>query len=123
MHETGVAIEIYRASLQASEAYGPGRLEHVRVAVGELSAVDPELLAYAWEAVVAGTRDEGCPLDVAWQRARQSCAACGQDKERAEGSWLPVCPDCGEFLTVEGGRELDLLQVSYLPDEPGGAHV
>ena len=125
MHETGVAVEIYKASLDAARGYGPGRLERVKVALGELSAVEPELLGYAWEAVVAGTPDEGCALEVEWHPSRQHCPRCSQDKPRMPGSWLQVCPDCGELLAVEGGKELDLLQLSYLPDPQasGGEHV
>ena len=111
-----IAAEIRRVSREAVGG-GPGRLEAVRVAVGEFSAVDPELLRYAWDALVGDGPDAGARLDVEWRPAKQSCAACGEDKPRAEGSWLRICPDCGMPLQVEGGRELDVLRVSWRSDD------
>jgi hydrogenase nickel incorporation protein HypA/HybF len=116
MHETGLASEIRRASLLAAEEYGPGHLERVTVAIGELSAVEPELLVFAWQAAVSGTPDEGCELVVEWHPARPRCPKCDGDKPGTPGSWLWACPDCGTPLVLTGGRELDLLQVSFIPN-------
>ncbi len=113
MHEAGLVSEIYRISRQAVETHGGGRLEAVRLAVGELSAVEPELLRFAWEAITQGTPDEGARLEVDWRRARQTCASCGDVAERAPGSWLRLCPHCGGLLEVSGGDELDVLQVAF----------
>lgn len=93
------------------------RLECVRVAVGELTAIEPDLLRFAWEATVAGGPDAESRLEVEWHAARQHCAKCGQQDEQADRSWLAICLNCGEPLIVEGGRELDLLQVSFLRDD------
>ena len=120
MHEMGIALEVYRTARETVEAHGGGRLDRVRLAVGELSAVEPDLLVYAWEAVVVDTPDAAAELEITWHRAKQWCSACNQDKERSEGSWFRVCPDCGMPLQVEGGNELDLLDVSFEergPDE------
>ena len=113
LHELGVATEIYRAARKAMEAHGPGRLEVVKVAVGELSAVEPELLKFGWEALTSGTPDAASQLDVEWHPARQTCAQCGEIPDRIAGSWIPICPRCGAPLKVEGGTELDLLQVTF----------
>ena len=53
VHEMGIALEIHRVCLDAIAPQGDGRIETVRLAVGELSAVEPDLLRFAWEAVVA----------------------------------------------------------------------
>ncbi len=119
VHEMGIAIEVYRTCREAVEANGGGRLQQARLLVGELSAVEPELLVYAWEAVIAGGPDAGAELEVEWRPAIQHCAGCGEVHERAEGSWLRLCPDCGLPLQVTGGDELDVLQVSFEADESG----
>lgn len=113
MHELGVAAEIYRSARQAAAACPPGRLEVVRVAIGDRSTVEPELLRSAWEAVISGGPDQGARLDVEWHTSRQFCGRCGEQKPRGPGSWLCLCPDCGSVLQVEGGDELDLLQIEY----------
>lgn len=101
--------------------HGGGRLEEVRVAVGELAAIEPDLLRFAWEAVVAAGPDAACRLEVEWRPARQLCASCGEEKPRAAGSWLRLCPDCGQPLQIEGGDELDILHVSFVSyDAEGG---
>lgn len=114
----GIALEVYRTCRETVEAHGGGRLERVRLAVGELSAVEPDLLVYAWEAVVVDTLDHGATLEVEWCRANQHCSVCDARKDRSEGSWLRLCPDCGMPLQVEGGDELDVLELSFEADEP-----
>ena len=119
MHEMGIAIEIYRTCREAVQEHGEGRLRHVKIAVGELSAVEPDLLSFGWEAVIADTSDEGAELEVEFRRADQRCPNCGESKDRSEGSWFRICPDCGAPLEVRGGDELDVLEVSFEAIENG----
>jgi hydrogenase nickel incorporation protein HypA/HybF len=116
MHETGLALEILQASRKVLAENGGGKLLRVKVAVGELSAVEPELLLYAWEAAVTGTEAEGAQLEVEFCPARQRCPQCGP-VSRAPGAWIPLCWQCGSPLKVEGGLELDLLQVEFEREE------
>lgn len=111
MHEMSLAFEIHRMSRAVADRNGTGRIEAVKVAIGELSAVEPDLLAYAWEALTAGGSDAGSRLEIEWHAARQTCPRCREIRERAPGSWLRLCPDCGAPLRVQGGTELDLLEV------------
>ena len=116
MHELGIATEVLRAARVELDARGGGRLETVAIAVGELTGVEPDLLTYAWEAVTAGGEHAGARLVVEWTSARQTCPACGDVAERQPGSWLRVCPVCGRPLRVEGGRELDLVELTFAPN-------
>jgi hydrogenase nickel incorporation protein HypA/HybF len=113
MHEMGLAVEVYRAARKAADSAGGGVLESVTVDVGELSAVEPDLLGFAWEALLSGTPDSGARLRVDWHPARQDCARCGDVAERAAGSWLRLCPRCGEPLRISGGEELELRTVAF----------
>ena len=112
-----IALEIHRVCREVIAEQGGGRLEVVRMAIGELSAIEPDLLGYAWEAVVADGPDAGARLDVTWCPARQHCSSCNEDKQRSEGSWLRICPDCAMPLEVSGGDELDVLEVTLVADE------
>jgi hydrogenase nickel incorporation protein HypA/HybF len=120
LHELSIAQEIYRTSRAAVAGHGAGRLEAVTVAVGELSAVEPDLLLFAWQALTEGGPDAQAELKVEWHPARQFCAACNADKPRSPGSWLRLCPQCGAPLAVTGGDELDVLRVTFLPDDAAG---
>jgi Zn finger protein HypA/HybF involved in hydrogenase expression len=113
----GIALEIHRTCRETIEAHGGGRLQRVRLAVGELSAVEPELLGYAWEAVVADGPDEGVELAIEWCPAKQWCSVCDEAKHRTHGSWMRLCPDCGAPLAVSGGDELDILDLSFEVDD------
>jgi len=94
-------------------AQGGGRLDTVTVAVGELSAVEPQLLEYAWEAVTAEGEHSGARLIVEWERAVQTCSACGDVPLRQPGTWLRLCPNCELPLRVEGGHALELVELSF----------
>ena len=115
-----LALQIHKVSRTAVATHVPGRLVSVRVAVGELSAVEPDLLVRAWEALVAGGPDDGARLEVDWRPALQLCPTCGAAKTRSAGTWMRLCPDCGAPLRVEGGTELDVVQVQFDADEQTG---
>ncbi len=115
----GIAAEVRRIARQSVADRGPGRITCVRLAVGDLAAIEPELLSYAWEALVAGTPEEGATLEVDWRPAKQTCRICGDLPGRAPGSWLRLCPRCGGVLRVTGGDDLDVLQVVFEEDESG----
>jgi hydrogenase nickel incorporation protein HypA/HybF len=115
MHEMSIAAEIHRIGRAALERQGDGRLDSVRVAVGELTAIEPQLLVYAWEALTRDSPDDGSRLEIEWRPALQFCAACAENKTRGIGSWLRLCPDCGMPLKVEGGSDLEVLEVSFTP--------
>ena len=117
MHEMGIAMEIYRTCRETMRQHGGGRLQRVRIAVGELSAVEPDLLSFGWEAVIIDGPDAGTKLEIDWCRADQRCPKCDESKDRSEGSWLRICPDCGTPLEVRGGDELDVLQISFETDD------
>jgi hydrogenase nickel incorporation protein HypA/HybF len=117
MHEMGIALEIYRHCREQAKEHGALRIEGVKVAVGELSAIEPELLKFAWEATVAEGPDQGAVLDIDWRPCSQICTACGQKPERSQGSWLRVCNHCGSPLEGSGGLELDIIEIALEVDE------
>jgi hydrogenase nickel incorporation protein HypA/HybF len=117
VHEMGIALEVYRVCREAVQAQGGGRIDSVRVALGELAAIEPDLLAFAWQAVTADGPDSGSQLDISWRRAIQRCPRCGETKDRSEGSWLPLCPDCAGPLEITGGLELDVIEVVFETDD------
>lgn len=118
MHEMSIAEALIRVCREDLGALGGTRIESARVAVGELSSVEPALLTFAWEALVAGTPDEGATLEIELVRVTQVCTDCGPVADRQPGTWLRLCPSCGGPLRLSGGDELDLLELSFLCDPP-----
>ncbi len=119
MHEMGVAAEVRRIARESVADRGPGRITCVRLAVGDLAAIEPELLKYAWDALVTGTPEEGATLEVDWRPAKQTCSVCGDLPGRAPGTWLRLCPRCDGLLRVTGGDDLDVLSVVFEEDDAG----
>ena len=112
MHELSIAAAIERAARSARPG-GGGALLRVRVVVGELASLEPELLRNAWRGLVDGGPDHGAELAIEWQPARQTCAACGCVEQPQPGSWLRLCPFCAGPLAVAGGDALDLVSLEY----------
>jgi hydrogenase nickel incorporation protein HypA/HybF len=123
MHEMSVALSLYEQCRALADERGAGRIETVRVAVGQLSTVEPDLLRFAWEAITQAGSDAGARLDIDWRPARLRCATCHADKASTPDGWPLVCPDCGCGLRVEGGTELDLLQLAFVIDEPASVRT
>jgi len=118
VHELSMAIELYRTCRAEVDARGGGRLASAGVTVGELSAVEPDLLRFAWSAVVSDNDDRGAELDIEWREAVQRCVSCGVAADRPPGEWLLTCSGCGGTLSIEGGRELELCSVTFEDDSP-----
>lgn len=117
MHELSIAAEILRITRASARERKAGRVEEVIIAVGDLSSLEPDLLVYAWEALTSRGPEDGARLLVQWRPARQRCPICGQEKTRSSGSWLRVCPDCGSFLMIDGGADLEILEIACAGDE------
>ena len=113
MHEMSLITQVHAIARGVADDRGGGALESVTIAVGELAAVEPDLLDFAWKAIVAGSPDEGANLVVDFRQARQVCPACGEIADRVPGTWLRLCPVCSRALAVSGGDELDVISVSF----------
>jgi len=113
VHEVGIAASILE-SVEAEAQRRPGaRFEAVGVRIGELSNVDKDALAFAFEALTRNTPHADLRLEVEWCPRRQKCLECGESFAVRE---LDLhCPACGTDKTsCIGGTELD---VAYLEVE------
>ncbi len=113
MHELSIAQSIL-ATLEDEATRRPGtRFAKVGVRVGELSGVDPEALAFGFEAMVKGSRWEPLAIEIEYCPRRQQCPSCGEAFHVQ--SFELACPACGEpRTTCIGGEE---LEIAYLEVE------
>lgn len=122
MHEVSVASALWKMCREERDQRAPFESRHiarVRIDVGELASVEPRLLELAWREVAREPGEPAPHLEVRACPARQTCTACGEVAERQPGSWLRLCPNCDRPLRVEGGDELDLVELVF--EEPRGA--
>jgi Zn finger protein HypA/HybF involved in hydrogenase expression len=113
-----VAAEIYRIARGSADDRCGGPLDSVTVAIGDLVAVDPDLLESSWKATVEGTADAGARLIVDWRAAKQVCLQCGEIRERVPGIWLRLCPHCEQPLAVSGGDEREVRTIAFSDTPP-----
>lgn len=93
MHEAAIA-EALLGQVRTLVPAG-AQLLSLRVDVGELEHIDPEVLAAAWEGLTpAGEEGHGARLDVERIALRVRCAACGAES-RPEDPAILVCTVCG----------------------------
>ena len=115
MHEIGIASSIIE-SIEAEARRRPGaQFSAVGVRVGELSNVDRDALAFAFEALTRKTPLERLRLEIEWCPLRHKCLPCGE--EFVVKNWELACPKCGEARsTCIGGTELDIAYLEL--EEP-----
>ncbi len=107
MHELGIANSVLEA-VQTEAARHPGAVvRKVAVSVGELAGVDPEALAFSFEAMTAGTEWQHLVLEIQMRPRLNRCPACGLNFHVIDYQF--ACPECGAFETeCTGGDELEL---------------
>ena len=83
-------------------------VHRIDVRIGELSGVDCELLATAFDVFRAGTVCEQASMTIDRIPARWQCSMCHSPIER--GAFLR-CPSCGEAATLAAGDEIILQRI------------
>jgi hydrogenase nickel incorporation protein HypA/HybF len=100
----GASHDLDRSS---SEAW---RASLIRVRIGPLAGMVPELLASAFPLAAAGTRAEHAELDLVAASIQVRCQSCGAETEAAMNRL--ICAACGDWHTrILSGDELLLESV------------
>ena len=110
MHELAVAQALVEQVEAVIDQHQAGSATAIRVRMGPLAGVVPELLATAFPLAAAGSRMEHAELEFAHAPIRVRCQTCGLDTEAAMNRLL--CGACGDWHTqVISGDELLLESV------------
>ena len=108
MHELGIAQSILDRMHEESVRHRGARITKVGARIGELSGVDPDALAFGFEALSKDSPLEGVTLEIDFRKRMQRCSQCGCEFETE--AMLTVCPDCGSQHTLcIAGNELDIV--------------
>jgi hydrogenase nickel incorporation protein HypA/HybF len=120
VHELAVAqalVEQVNAVIDQHQASGATA---IRVRIGPLAGIVPELLASAFPLAAAGSRMEHAELDLIDAPIRVRCQACGAETDAAMNRL--ICAACGDWHTrIISGDELLLESVELINDTPLGA--
>ncbi|MFP4161240.1 MAG: hydrogenase maturation nickel metallochaperone HypA [Ectothiorhodospira sp.] len=118
MHELSLAREVLRIIEAQARLSGFDRVHGVHLEIGALSCVDPDALAFAFEAVTAGTLAQGARLSLLQSPARGACRRCGNGYTME--SLVTPCPCCGAPGQVVSGLEMRLRDLEVSGDHPSG---
>ena len=110
MHELAVAQALVEQVDAVIDQHGATLASLIRVRIGPLAGVVPELLATAFPLAAAGSRMERAVLDLVTAPIKVRCQTCGAETEAAMNRL--ICGACGDWHTqVISGDELMLESV------------
>ena len=107
MHELRIATEIIDIVQEEMTRRRLSKVTEVHLNLGALTGVDPEALAFGFEAATADTAMNGAALKINFIPVGGKCRSCKNDFELNE--YVFICPKCGSSdLDINRGEELDI---------------
>jgi hydrogenase nickel incorporation protein HypA/HybF len=120
MHELSVAQALVEQVENLAAQHGATGVHLIRVRVGPLAGVVPDLLATAFPLAAAGSRAETARLEFVEAPIRVRCRTCGAESVAKPNNL--VCGACSDWQTqVVSGDEMILETVELDIPEPAGA--
>jgi hydrogenase nickel incorporation protein HypA/HybF len=120
MHELSLVEAILDSLLPMCSEYGiGGKVRSVRLRIGRMRQVIPDVMRFAYEVATENTTLSGSTLEITVIPLRFSCPACGAEWEGQEAIAF-VCPKCGgRDVTTHSGMELEIESMEVEQhDEP-----
>ena len=110
MHEMSLCEGILQILENEARSQNYERVKTVWLEIGALAGVEPEAMAFSYDAVCRGTLAEGSRLEIIDLPATAWCMVCGQSveiRQRQDG-----CPQCGGYqIQVTGGDETRIKEL------------
>src|SRR3954454_3675197 len=105
MHELSIAESILDAVRKEIALHPDTVPTRVGIKVGSMAAIDPESLAFCFDAIVAGTEWSNLKLDINVVPASRICNNCRY--VFVVEDYNSICPACASSATTpDGGDEL-----------------
>lgn len=114
MHEYSIVQALLQSVESAARARHATSVVHLRVALGELSGVDPELLTTAYATFREKTLCHDATLDIRTVPARWVCPACGRTLPPGQ---ILRCLACQAPARLASGDEIVLEQMELEVDD------
>jgi len=110
MHETGIATEIINIINETMRNRPAVVVRQVRVMIGELTAVLPESLVFAYHALTENTALQNSRLVITIIPVQAYCRTCNKPFTVQEFTF--ACPFCGQSdIDVTSGNELYIKEI------------
>ena len=110
MHEMSLAEGVLQLIEDAAREQGFARVTTVFLEIGRLSSVEPEALAFCFDAVTRGSIAEGARLEMHELPGSGWCLTCATSVAMAQR--YDPCPHCGGYqVRVTGGTEMRVKEL------------
>ena len=110
MHEMSLAEGVLQLIEDAARKDPFKKVTAVWLEIGQLSGVEPEAMAFCFDAVTRGTVAEGARLEIIALPGQGRCLACARTVPMTE--MFGECPHCGDFpLQVTAGTEMRVKEL------------
>lgn len=118
MHELSICLSLLDQVKMIAAEHQAHRVAVIRLRIGPLSGVEPQLLASAYPLAAAGTIAEAARLEIDTAPVRVRCRACEQESEVSPNRLL--CGACGSHRTeLLSGDEMLLANLELdIEDSP-----
>jgi len=117
VHELAVAQALVEQVNAVIDQHQASSAIAIRVRIGPLAGIVPELLASAFPLAAAGSRMEHAELDLVDAPIQVRCQACGAETDAAMNRL--ICGACGDWHTrIISGDDLLLESVELINDTP-----
>ena len=110
MHEMSLMESVLEIVEDEARRAGASSVRTVRLVIGELSHVEPEAMAFCFEAVTRDTVADGAKLEIERTPGRGWCLDCAEEVGLSER--FGACPKCGGHkVQMTGGDELRVAEL------------
>lgn len=110
MHEMSLAEGVLQLIEDAARRDRFNKVRTVWLEIGQLSGVEPEALAFCFDAVTRDTVADGARLEIIALPGQGWCATCSQTVPMTEV--FDACPKCGGYpLRVTAGTDMRVKEL------------
>ena len=110
MHELSIISNIFDILEEVADEHHLVTITKVKLNIGKLQQIVPDMLSFAFDTVAKGTRAEGARLEVQEIPISMQCQTCSTEFFVEEQGY--ICPECsGTNLTTLQGMEILLESV------------
>ncbi len=116
MHELSIVLSIVDAAEEQARKHGAAAVERIDLEIGALAGIEPDALAFAWEAGLPGTILANAERHIHYIPGRARCMDCGCQFDVQQ--LYEACPQCGNYFTdLLQGRELKIKSLTLTTAE------
>jgi hydrogenase nickel incorporation protein HypA/HybF len=119
VHEFAVAQSLLEIIEQEARPYAGAQVTRIKLRIGKLSAVVPDALRFAFEAITRGGIAEKACLEIEEVPLSIRCQKCQADFVVDDP--FMICPQCGAIaVEMIAGRELEIKSMEIADGDKTG---